>query len=570
MTGTLWMLVANLSALLAAIALSRRFRTGRVAHDAASVLLLRLLVISGITLVTGLCGRLSPAPLGIASLAVLALAAFTNRSSEPGAIASWRESGRVGRAFVIVAALLVVRTGAQIWFFAPYNGDAQAYHLPKVAEWIQSGSISMAHGTDPRAFFPAGFELVETWWCAFLHHDVLIETAGVEFWLLGIAATIALARQLELPRASAALAGVIWALAPAVCLQATGCLNDGPVAAVLVTAFLLAWSRAPTTLLVAALGLGCGIKPTFWFALPAVAWIAWRRRHEPRAATATDRLAPTVLLMGTAALCAIIWPLRNSLHFGHPFPSFREIDRSHSAVQQFGPDLGSMVTNLAEWVRRLNDDGTPVHVLTTQTSGFGVVALAAGWFGLLAMARRRPDVRPLWWAFLGSLGLILIMVRLDPWFARFTLFACAPLAIAAAWISERIAAVRTVVVIGLVFQFLQTMVPYDLPDDGLRRLAETPWRERRIGPSLPVEIASAGAVALLGEGLSHPYTLYGPGFVRRVVPIQAGDANVLAAAARQAGVTVVHVPIDDSRVRAGVEAGILRKISAEFVSIDEP
>src|SRR6185436_10496080 len=100
------------------------------------------------------------------------------------------------------------------WFFAPYTTDVLSYHLPKMAEWVRSGTLFGERGVDDHATFPAGFELVEAWWVLFLHHDVLIEMAGVEFLLLAFASTSALGSGLSLTPAQGRWAGLITLLSP--------------------------------------------------------------------------------------------------------------------------------------------------------------------------------------------------------------------------------------------------------------------------------------------------------------------------------------------------------------------
>src|SRR6185436_10571518 len=126
---------------------------------------------------------------GVAALAVL-LARGAHKGLLPPARPEWP------RWVAVVAALLALRLLIQVWFFAPHVGDTISYHLPKVAEWVRAGALVREAGSDPRASFPAGFELIETWWVLFLHHDLLIEMAGLEFLLLGAAGAYAVAREL--------------------------------------------------------------------------------------------------------------------------------------------------------------------------------------------------------------------------------------------------------------------------------------------------------------------------------------------------------------------------------------
>src|SRR5439155_312253 len=84
-----------------------------------------------------------------------------------------------------------------------------------------------------RLLLISGFELIETWWVVFLHHDVLIELAGVEFLLLSGAGAYALAREMGWSGKCASRAALLFIMTPGLHLQATSCLNDGPVAALI-------------------------------------------------------------------------------------------------------------------------------------------------------------------------------------------------------------------------------------------------------------------------------------------------------------------------------------------------
>jgi hypothetical protein len=117
-----------------------------------------------------------------------------------------------------------------------------------MAEWIREGRILHAPGTDVRETFPAGFELLEAWWTVFLHHDFLIEMAGVEFLALAFAAVAALGRTLGLAPRAAAAAGLLYLLTPGVHLLAVSCMNDAPVAALFLSSAALSLPRASRAL----------------------------------------------------------------------------------------------------------------------------------------------------------------------------------------------------------------------------------------------------------------------------------------------------------------------------------
>ncbi len=255
-------LVANAATLLGARAVLRRSATGDLALDVVLFLILRFLLVSLSVLVAGVTGLLAPLPLGLAGAAgmTLLLLLREHRGLTLPRVATLRNL--LGAVLAAVAIRLVL----QAWFFAPYNYDALSYHLTKVAEWVRAGGFTREMGVDTHATFPAGFELVEAWWVVFLRHDVLIEMAGVEFLALAFASVVALARRVGLGERGSLFAGLIYALVPGVHLSATSCLNDVPVAALVLATAALAAARAPLPWLLLAAGLGIGVKPTFGYA----------------------------------------------------------------------------------------------------------------------------------------------------------------------------------------------------------------------------------------------------------------------------------------------------------------
>ncbi|HEV3027247.1 MAG TPA: hypothetical protein VG457_06715, partial [Planctomycetota bacterium] len=178
--GLLAMGVANAAALLGAGTILRQIRTGRTPVDAVLFLTVRLVILSTAVLAAGAGSFLTPLGLGAAGLA--ALLVLVARGAHRG----WSLPSELpwGRVWSLIAGILVLRLLLHVWIFAPYVIDALSYHLPKIAEWVRAGAFTREMGLDPRSSFPAGFELVETWWVVFLHHDVLIELGGVEFLLL--------------------------------------------------------------------------------------------------------------------------------------------------------------------------------------------------------------------------------------------------------------------------------------------------------------------------------------------------------------------------------------------------
>ena len=551
--GLACMGVANAAVLLASHATLRRVRTGRTSLDVALFLILRFLILSALVVGAGLARILTPWGLGAIGAALLAgLVAM----GEPRALPAFRWP-RVGILPGIFLGALLLRLLLQVWFFAPYAGDALSYHLPKIAEWVRAGGFTLEHGADTRSTFPAGLELVETWWVVFLRHDVLIEMAGVEFLILMFAAAHALAGSLGLGGRAAMLAALGAACTPGMLLQATSCLNDGPVAALLIATAALIAARAHPLLVALPVALGLGVKPVFGFALPGLLLLAWLRRREPASPIGAPRLALAFAVL--AAAVGGFWYARNTILYGnpvHPVTSAGFVTPDGVRLQRAGPD----VTNLRENVRRAVDSRIYDHIAPWSawlfnTAGWGPLVFAAGLPGLLFALRTEARWRGPAACFLLSLLTVFLLVQSDAWFMRFVLFFPTLLALAAARLAEEFRPVRLLLGICLLMQFAGTMVPGEFPVGELGSLARQGWRERRF------EQAAGGprreVVGCLAPGGRKSYALYGPAFDTRVVTLRPASADELIAALRREGIRVLYASYRSEPLRECLERRLL-------------
>jgi hypothetical protein len=439
------------------------------------------------------------------------------------------------------AALVGVRLLAQVWVFAPYVGDTLHYHLPKVAEWVQAGAITREVGVDMRSTFPAGFELVEVWWCVFLHHDVLIEAAGLEFLALAFAAAYALARHAGLDGRGAFLAALAYAMTPGMQAQATSCLNDAPAAALVVATASLVAARVHPGLILVAVGLGAGVKPTYVYALPGVALLWFLVRKEP-AAGRPDRLAALALAVAGLGIGAV-WYVRNTVLYGnplHPVGAQGFVTPLGEVSQQLGPSLASLRDNFLRLVdSRVYDRHLSYGAQLNSISGWGPAAFACGAPALLALLWTDARLRRLAAAFSGSLISMLVLVSSDPWFMRFVLFFPALLAVAAAALARDCRGARLVLGAALAYQFVGTMVPQELPVGGVSSFAAQGWRDRAVGVMRP-ESLPPGPVGAYAESTRSAYLLYGPDFSRRVVYLRVQTADELLREMERRGLRLLH------------------------------
>lgn len=506
-----WMGTANAAALLGAEALLQKVRNGSSAANAVLFLLIHLALVSGTVLVFGTLGLMKATVLGL--VGTLALAIMLSLGIRP----DWRslKPPLPALPLTIFIGAVALRLAMQVWYFVPYVPDTLFYHLPKVAEWTRAGAITREVGLDWRANFPAGFELLEIWWVVFLHHEVLIELAGVEFLGLAFAAVYSLSRSAGLGERPSYLAATLALMTPGLHFQATSCLNDGAVAALILAAFALLAGRVHPGPALSAVFLGLGVKPTFGFALPGILLLWFLCRREPQDRPASPRIARG-LALGTAMVGAY-WYARNLFLHGnplHPF-SLHEPLPYRDYVLRTTPSLDSLASNILILINRRLYDPEAISAQLRGIAGWGIGGFAIGLPALLIAVRENPRFKRLAAAFGCSLVSVLAFSTTDAWYLRFTLFFPALLAVAAALWAERDRWLRIPIGAALAMLFLDTIVPYEFPMGGVAELARSPWRNRSMS-SFSWDPPGNDPV-LCVEGAGFFYRIYRPDYSRRVL-----------------------------------------------------
>jgi hypothetical protein len=507
--GALLLLAANAASVLGASAILERVKTGRASLDVLLLLLIRLLLISLAVLAAGLTHGLTPWRLGLAGacalVVLLALRAHRTVPRTRPDVHPWLLA-----ATLLVAARLVL----QVWFFSPHLGDALAYHLPKIGEWIRAGAFTREMGLHAHVTFPAGFELVEAWWVVFLRHDALIEAAGAEFLAVAFAAVHALGRTMGLEPRQAWLAALAYALTPGLHLSATSCLNDTAAAALVVATAALIAARAPLPLVLMAVGLGIGVKATTGYALPGLVLLAFLVRGEPGSRVAS-RGWPGVLATGGLA-AGLFWYARNLLWYGNPVYPVGEPGYAQDPVAvQMGPRWASGAANALDLLQyRVYDLQTALGANVDDMAGWGPAAFACGVAALVPAAMRSAAFRRLAGAFVVSLASCLFLIIHDPWCLKYVFFFPAIAALALPSAARESRSIGVIVGAAIAFSFVVTILPYDLPFPAFRDLYRQGWRERS---ALQEPDAAKGeqSVACLGR-MGRAYLLYRPDFSRRV------------------------------------------------------
>lgn len=258
-------------------------------------------------------------------------------------------AGQVDIAWLMVAGLIAIGVLTLILALAaaPNNWDSQAYHLPRVEQWVQNHSV----GLFPSPFFSQndlapGAEFLLLHLRLLTGGDRLYNLVQWSAMLVCGLATSRVAAQLGAKRLGQVAAAFFFVTAPMVVLQSTSTQTDLVASAWAVAAATLAldaiWGSSRLTsllLLGAAAGLAQNTKATgmisawpmvaLWFAV--VAWRAIRTRSPLRMA----KVAGSAVIVFAAAL-VIAGPFLVRMQDTYGSPLGPQVVRNHS-MQRHDP-----------------------------------------------------------------------------------------------------------------------------------------------------------------------------------------------------------------------------------------
>jgi len=583
-------LVASGFVLLLAYALFRPLRSGRPALDGVTYLLLAVFLTSLFVLLAGFFGLLRPAPLAAIAVAglVVLLAAPSSRAAlrripqelKPVLRAGgqlWLELPRWLRLLTAVGlGLSAARFAFLIWALPPFVWDSLTYHLTNVAHWTQAGRIELFETPVERIYSPANYELLATWFTVFLHHDLVVEAAGLPAYLMGFASVYCIGRTLGTSRSAAWVGALAYASTPAWLIAATGTKNDPHVAGYFLAALALAvdlsarrsTGRAANSLggilsMVLALLLAAGTKVYIAHILPGMILIAalhqpgWRslqlwRNHLSEAVRQLRQETIWVqtglgLLLCSGLLLGGYWNIRNWILTGNPFypyevtvegaPIFRAGDRTARL------ELARLFGNLENLASKFGDKQDPIRPDLPNTTGWGWVVYSVGLPAALWGLIRRRRLRVLSAGFLVSLLGVMLSNRPSPWNMRYVIWfpALFCLALAILW-DEQPAGTRwarrglaVLFALALGLNFVTTLNYNKISADEFRGMLELPALRRDAAvfeDNMPRSYANAVEFvpndALLGYNVHNNgfvYPLYRADYSQHIVfvPFSAED-----------------------------------------------
>ena len=468
------MVIGNIFVTVATIHFYRLLRT-RIAHlDIPLFTFLWIYITTLYTFVLGLARLLEPNKIAIISLVgliVLAAPYWKDYGRWLGHLCTffrrlWHFRPSLLDALLLFLGLIELgRIAVHVWYIPPYMWDAMTYHLPNVAEWVQKERIYTITAATARTNWQATLEVFETWFAVFLHHDLLIELAGVAFWVLVGTSVYAIARTLNFSYRLSIFAALLYLYTPLVSLCVTDCGNDLPLAGpfLLCVVFALALLQHGfrekfqpghlLLILVMAFSYGVGLKAVAVFIAPGLLLLGfvalikqhpvrdflrlfWPRKDVGKACVfrmvSRGHLTLMVFVILSSALLGGYWYFRNWLLFDNPF---HPVDFSLFGHLIFGTgrarelfgftqqghfSLSRMWLNLQALVSdNIFDRYGPMHRPLHHMSGWGWFSFACGLPALAYAVLFVKGFRLLSVAFVLSLLSLFAWVD-NPGFMRFT------------------------------------------------------------------------------------------------------------------------------------------------------
>lgn len=475
--GILSWTLSALFTLLVAFLLARTLPFGPKSMRLAGFVFLWIFITTAFIFVAGLLGWLSPVPLGM-----LAFGGIMLFLSLPGTRAIivklrptlvaylqhltvwWRNLPKWLRVFTwIFITANSIRFVFLIWALPPFVWDALTYHLTNVAQWVQDARIGVFETPVERIYNAANFEVFTAWFAVFIHHDAVIEAAGLAAYILAGLSFYSIASSQRLNQTLSWVATLAYLSTPALVLAVTGTKNDPMVAALFLFAFAIIarmqepaaagetdrpW--APLVLLVITLLYAAGTKAYIAHLIPGLvlSWLIFSFANGGLARSATRlsmRLRSLKDLPGQSRILLLVmlllalflgsyWYLRNWIVMGNPFFPYsvqigqNEVLSSDIGGFQFG--LDNLMQTMRLFLDRFGDKQFRIVPDLPYTTGWGWIIYGIGVPAAIWSTIRKPAFRAVLAGFLLSFILLLFSSPTSPWNMRYFVWFPAVLALA--------------------------------------------------------------------------------------------------------------------------------------------
>jgi hypothetical protein len=585
----LWILSTACIGLIA-FAVQRLVRTNSASLNVAGYFAIAVGVVTAIQLGLGLVGLLVPWAVTLTCL-VLAGSIGILPGTRPivlGLPGEWRDARQTAAAWWFslpkglrilaggLALTLTFRFAFLIVVLPPFVWDALTYHLTNVGAWTQSGRLVLIDSPVVRTYLPANSEVFTTWFTIFLHHDIVVEAAGIPGYLIACLAVYAMARRLGCGAPASLVACLAYATTPALLLSATGNKNDPLMAGIvllmmaLIVDLVLRRDDTPgrnalgqLALLLALAFYGLGTKAylihvsagmvVVGLMLPRAAgyrgtWSGLRRAVAAQIRGASrPRLAGLLGLVVISLFLGLYWYGRNYALTGNPFyPMGIELGATTliAGVQNNFPiSLDRLAENLASFWAKLGDRSGPIVPDLPNTTGWGWIAYGIGLPTLVWAAVRLKPVRVVALGFVVSLMVLFLSARASPWNMRYAIWFPAVLCLTSACFLQALPAsmggerrvLGGLFVLGAVMNVLPTLNYGRIPLQDFARLLSKPALDRSaaslyltVGDTYEFALATVPDDEILGYHVDPNgfiYPLYGPHLSQRIayVPFASTD-----------------------------------------------
>jgi hypothetical protein len=319
-------------------------------------------LVAGAGVILGMTGGFGPLGFLAFHAAALAVLLLARRRHLDSGLGELRTDGREAREFfnspgrarvlglglvVSLALLAIIAASAQ-----PAVLDALTYHLPRIGHWLQDGRIRMLDTSDARLNFVAVLpDIVMAWFVGATREGFRLAVVPQALGgIMAVGATVGMARQSGLGRATSILAGFLLLGMANVVVQFTAAQTDLFTTGVFAVSFYLwvaALRRGEASVLAAlGAGLALGSKGTLFYLAPsAVLWVALLAQRYPLPWPQwRTTLIAAVLGIALFALPAFV---RNWQAYGSALGPTEWVKRHHQGFDSLSGQLHKLELNLA-------------------------------------------------------------------------------------------------------------------------------------------------------------------------------------------------------------------------------